>query len=199
MPNPTVDLKRVRRRKTLPRVLSHGEVAAIWEACLNDRDRTMVGLVLDTGVRLGEIAGMTKSELGTFGLRVEGKTGAREVPISPQLREMLLRLGGTSHFWLASDGRRLTYWGVKSAFRRVFRRAGLEGRKLGPHTLRHTLATEYCRGGGNVRALQSIMGHERLGTTMIYVNPAGLAVAQDHAQYSPFKTLVVADPAEVID
>ena len=188
--NPTIGLERVPRKKTLPRVLSRSEILAVWDACLNSRDRGLVGLVLDTGVRVGEIAGMTKADLDPFGLRVDGKVGQRHVPVSPQVRDMLVRLGDGSNFWLGSRGGRLTYWGLKRAFRRVLLRAGLQGRKLGAHTLRHTFATEYCRGGGNVTALQAILGHQRLATTMIYVHLAGLAVAEDHAVYSPFNRLV---------
>ena len=54
-----------------------------------------------------------------------------------------------------------------------------------------TLGTEYCRLGGNVRALQAIMGHERLDTTMRYVHLAGQAIAEDHAKSSPFTNLVL--------
>ena len=191
VPNPTIDLERVQRKKGLPRVLSHFEVSEVWRACLNDRDSGLIALVLDTGIRVGEIADMTKTDLDAFSLRLEGKVGQRQVPISPQVRDMLLPLGNNTHFWLGYRGSPLTRWGLKQAFRRIFKRAGLKGHKLGPHTLRHTFATEYCRAGGNVRVLQEIMGHERLETTMVYVRLAELAVAQDHAQHSPFKHLIL--------
>lgn len=135
---------------------------------------------------------MTKSDLDSPLLRVHGKIGQRQVPISPELAELLVSLGNDDFFWTGPGGHPLTYWGVKNAFRRVFQRAGLKGPKLGPHTLRHTFATEYCRVGGNVRVLQSIMGHESLSTTMIYVHLAGLAVAQDHARCSPLRRVVEA-------
>lgn len=114
---------------------------------------------------------------------MDGKVGQRQVPISPELSELLMTLGNNTFFWVGPSGNKLTYWGIKNVFRRVFHRAGLQGRKLGPHTLRHTFATEYCRAGGNVTVVQAIMGHERLTTTMIYVHLGGLAVAQDHARF----------------
>ncbi len=190
VPNPTMGMERLPRRKVLPRVFSHAEVDAVLASCLSARDRGLVALVLDTGVRVAEIAGMTKSDLDSSLLRVNGKIGRRQVPISPELTILLMSLGDDNFFWTGPGGHPLTYWGVKNAFRRVFQRAGLKGPKLGPHTLRHTFATEYCRAGGNVRVLQSIMGHESLSTTMIYVHSAGLAVSQDHARCSPLRRVV---------
>ena len=130
IPDPTIGLERVHRKKILPRVLTHDEVAAIWAACLNCRDQALVGLALDPGLRVGEITAMTKTDLDPFGLRVDGKVGQRQVPISPQLRNMLLPLGDSAHFRLGREGHCLTYWGGKNAFRRVFHRAGLQARKL---------------------------------------------------------------------
>lgn len=57
----------------------------------------------------------------------------------------------------------LTLWAeVKEAAAR----AGL--RRVSPHRLRHTFATEYLRRGGNIRRLQQILGHESLASTQIY-------------------------------
>ena len=111
------------------------------------------------------------------------------MPISQPIRDMLVPLGDDTYFWLSQYGGPLSYWGIRNAFRRVFQQAGLQGPKLGPHILRHTFATEYCRSGGNIRALQTIMGHERLATTMIYVHLAGQDVRADHAAHSPVQTL----------
>ena len=84
---------------------------------------------------------MMKADLDPFEYRVDGNVAQRQVPISPQIRDTLLPLGDSAHFWLGCSGRCLTYWGLKNAFRRVFQRAELHGRKLEPHTLRRTFAT----------------------------------------------------------
>ena len=83
----------------------------------------------------------------------------------------------------------MSYRGIQRSYQRILKRAGLTGAKLGPHLLRHTFATEYCRRGGNLRVLQDIMGHEDIETTMVYVHLAGRQVAEDHARHSPFKHL----------
>jgi integrase/recombinase XerD len=72
----------------------------------------------------------------------------------------------------------------------MFADAGITGRKTGPHTLRHTFGTMYVRSGGNLTALQKIMGHTDIKTTMIYVTLATSDVAADHARHSPVHTLL---------
>ncbi len=187
-PNPMNELEPTSFKKTLPRVFTPEEIDAIWNACAGDRDRGFLSVILDTGIRLGEVKSLTKGSIGPGYLRVDGKTGERQVPLSAPVRDLLQSLGDEELMWLGRQGP-MTSTGVQQAYRRLFRRAGLTGRKLGPHTLRHTFGTMYCRNGGNVRVLQEIMGHSDMETTMLYVHLAGLDVAGDHALHSPVRTL----------
>ena len=148
--NPMLRVDRLPRPRSLRRALSRAEIEAVWSACDNERDQGLIALVLDTGLRLSEIAGMWKRDLSLHRLRVKGKVGQRQVPVSPQLSARLFALGDEVSFWLGPAGARLTRSGVQQVFRRVLKRAGLTGPKLtGPHCLRHTFGTEYVRCGGN--------------------------------------------------
>lgn len=139
-------------------------------------------------IRLGEVVSLTQQSLGLGNLRADGKTGQRQVPLSNHINRLLRSLGDGEFVWTGKNGR-LTRSGVQQAYRRLFARAGIKGRKVGPHTLRHTFGTMYCREGGNIRVLQEILGHSDLETTMIYVHLAGLDVAGDHASHSPVRVL----------
>ena len=191
--NPMLTLDRIPKRKTLPRVLSQQEIDRVWASCEDDRDRAMVALILDTGIRLGELTGLAIGDVGNDHLRVAGKVGQRQVPMTPVVGSMLLAVGDDSHVWLGRRGRRMSYRGIQKTYQRILKGAGLTGPKLGPHLLRHTFATEYCRRGGNIRVLQEIMGHEDIATTMVYVHLAGRHVAEDHARYSPIIGLEMVD------
>ena len=193
--DPMLRVERTLRKKKLPRFLTRSEIAAVWAACEHDREQALIALFLDTGLRVGEVAGLTRPDVGDFSLRVTGKVGDRQVPITPRARSLLLSIGKGDFCWvsLKRPGRPLSRSGLQQVVRAVLLRAGLSGSKLGPHTLRHTFGTEYCRLGGNPRVLQEIMGHERIETTMGYVNLAGLAVSEDHAKASPFKNLLPED------
>ena len=189
--NPMVSLERLPRRKVMPRVLSQVEIDRVWAACDDNRNRGLVAVVIDTGIRLGEIAGTGKADLGFDHLRVTGKIGDRQVPMPPAVRDMLQDLGNDDYVWVGRRGRRMSYRGIQRTFQRILKRAGFTGPKLGPHFLRHTFATEYCRRGWNVRVLQEIMGHEDIKTTMVYVHLAGRHIVEDHARHSPINALPI--------
>jgi len=188
VPNLLDELPAPPNRKTLPRVLTVDELRVVIGACVDAREWAIIALVMDTGLRLGEIASLTKRDLGTGHLRVRGKVGDRQVPVSTPVRELLLALGDGNHIWIGKQGP-LTIHGVRMLFVRLLKRSGLTGAKLGPHVLRHTFGTFYVRAGGSVSVLQLILGHEELSTTMIYVHLAGSDVAADHAQHSPIRSL----------
>ena len=188
---PMVGVEPIPRKRTISRVLSKPEIEAVWRACDTDRDRAMIALALNTGLRLSEITSMEKRNLLDGVLRVSGKIGQRQVPVTPEVSDMLKQIGNEAAIWVGR-GRRLTTSGVHGAYERIFRRAGLTGPKLsGPHCLPHTFGTEYVARGGNVRVLQAIMGHQRIETTMVYVTLAGQVVARDHAEFSPFRQLLL--------
>ena len=178
-----VGMERIPYRRVMPRVLSAGEMAALVAVAGEGRNLAMLMLLLDTGIRAGELAGVGRGDFGGGWLRVTGKTGARLVPVSDAVFEVVdgvLVIDG----WAGQRGR-LGVAGVKSVFRRLFDQAQLGGDKRGPHTLRHTFATWYLRHGGGVRQLQYILGHQELTTTMRYVNLAGSDVMDDHRLHSP--------------
>ena len=191
VPNPMLGMEPIPRRRTLPRILSDEETRAVWEACNSERDRALVAVVMDTGVRLGELATMEKRHLAGGVLRVVGKVGHRQVPLTPEVMDMLHGIGTKRWVWCGPKGP-LTRSGIQLAFGRMFRRAGLTGPKIaGPHCLRHTFGTRYVAKGGSVTALQAIMGHQSIETTMIYVSLAGEIVSKDHAKHSPAKELMM--------
>lgn len=186
--NPMEKLDPLPRRRTLPRVLTRYEVGCLLDAAESRRDRALIQLPLDNGLRVGEIASLRWPGIGLDYAEVDGKTGKRRVPLSPSTKRLLLGLGDGEHVWTGRFGP-LTRNGVQKVYRDLFAAAGLVGPKLGPHTLRHTFGTWYIRGGGNVKMLQEILGHSRLETTMLYIHLAGVDVAADHARHSPLRSL----------
>ena len=188
MPNPCVGLEPIPRRRQLPRVLSRREVERLIAAALTDRDRALILVILDCGLRVGELANLRRQHIRDGWLVVDGKVGQRRVPVSDELRDTITALGQNEHIWMGQRGP-LSRAGVVLAFKRMFARAGITGPKAGPHALRHTFATMYLRTGGGVRQLQDILGHTKIETTMIYVHLAGRDVRADHSQHSPARTM----------
>ena len=188
LPNPCDELSPMPRRRRSRRVLTVDEVNRLLAAAENPRDRALLLVILDCGLRLAEVANLRHHHVRDGWLVVSGKTGERQVPVSSELVSLLGDLGAGEHLWVGRQGP-LTREGIMLIYRRMFEHAGIAGPKTGPHTLRHTFGTFYIREGGGVRQLQQIMGHTRIETTMIYVHLAGNDVAADHAIHSPARRL----------
>ena len=171
-------------RRKLPRVLSSSEVKHLLRCTDGEREYAILAVLLDTGMRVGELASMTRDKVGPDGILVSGKTGDRVVPINQNVLDLLDKQGDERGIWIGCQGR-LTGWGLQQIVRRTMRRAGFKPPKIGPHTLRHTFGVQYIINGGDMFSLQRIMGHQRLSTTMVYVAMSTELVARQHAKFSP--------------
>lgn len=159
------------------------------------RDLAIILLLLDTGMRLGEIAGLTMAEgeqaLRDGMLKVFGK-GSRErlVPVGGTTQNALRRYLDlhrpktfSGALFVGSRGENLAAEGIRQVIRRVSRRANVAG--VHPHRLRHTAAVTFLRAGGDVFTLQRILGHSTLAMTRNYVTLTDTDIKATHLRASP--------------
>jgi site-specific recombinase XerD len=197
--------ERVEARARLPKmrrqvldVLSREEIQAMEDAAGNERDKLIVRILGDTGMRLGELRGLTISDLRQDGretsVRVRGK-GDKErlVPMQPQLHRRLRRYAertrpnATTERIFVSLRRSketgqyeaLTESGVQQVIGNLADLAGIT-KRVYPHLLRHSFATHFLRRGGNPLLLQQILGHESLA--MITNTYSHLTMSDAHAE-----------------
>jgi site-specific recombinase XerD len=104
------------------------------------------------------------------------ETDRREAPLSEQL---FVSIGGNT------PGAGLTINGVHRIVSEAGRSARITGVRCSPHTLRHTFAVNFLRGGGNLFELQQIMGHEDVTVLRRYVELAESDLADAHRAASP--------------
>ena len=161
------------------------------------RDRAIVLLLLDTGLRVSEAAGIRLGDLRPDGsVKVMGK-GAKEriVPIGSTARGAIVRYiaqrgpGATDAPLFLGRRGALDWRGIQQVFKRLKTRAGISGR-CSPHSLRHTFARSYLVNGGDVFSLQRILGHTTLDMVKRYVSMADADVAAKHRTASPADRLV---------
>lgn len=154
-----------------PPVLHPDQVQAVLAACkgrdfTDRRDTAIVLTFYDTGIRLGELVGMTVDDLDRDrGLvYVSGKTGGRWVPVGNTTLEALVRYlrlrrshpaAARPEFWLGPKGG-LTSSGVSQLLKRRGDAAGIPG--LRPHLFRHSFAHEFLAAGGGETDLQHLAG-----------------------------------------
>lgn len=209
--NATQDAQAPPRQTARTRVLTVGELRRVLAAAATSgrQDNALIALLLDTGIRIGEAAGLNTDQIdmdnaGGLALTVSGKTGWRRVPASAAAWRQIapLMLPGQPLFrrWdqrrdLRSDGAALTSRALSARVRVIFERAGLSGPKLGPHALRHTFATMFLAAGGQLAVLQLLLGHTSIAMTMRYVALADSLTTAEHHRLSPL-VLLAAPPAK---
>ena len=186
--NPCQDLGRWNPPDTLPRYYTREEIDRIAAAVLTDIERALIALILDNGLRIGEVASLLKSRIKDGCVMVRGKRGGHRVPVSPEVIAMIKALGKGNVIWMGRKGR-LNAGALAQICRNVIVRAGITGEGRGPHTLRHTFATWYLKRGGHLLNLKEILGHKHLKQTLVYLHLSGADVDEDHAQFSPFRQL----------
>jgi integrase/recombinase XerD len=180
--------------KPLPRFLDDAAAARLMRASRADPDplsRLIVELLARTGIRKGELLGLTVDavvQIGSaFWLRIPvGKLhNDRYIPLHPQLKELLddwianhRPSGLRSERLLLERNRPVTSLRVASALRRLGGEAGIG--HVTAHQLRHTLATQAINRGMSLDAIAALLGHKTLAMTMVYARIADKTVADEY-------------------
>jgi integrase/recombinase XerD len=166
------------------------------------RDLTIILILLDSGIRASELVNLTTTDVNLDDgiITVFGKGYKyRAVPIGSKVQrtiwKYLLRHRPEpanplcSNLFLSGSGYPLTVNTLEAIVERRCMKAGIEGVRCSPHTFRHTCAISYLRNGGDVFALQRILGHETLDMVRSYVNVAMYDLQAMHQRYSPVDNL----------
>lgn len=200
-PNPMKDIKAPRRPKLVMPTLEANEILKLLQSVDNLRDRAILTLIIDTGVRAGEVCSLLKQNIRQETIIVKGKTGWREVPISEETRNLLFQVAATSpcdyvfHNSKGQMGRHSIY----DLVRKYLTKAGIKGPKLGPHRLRHAFGKNFLVQGGDLRSLQEIMGHADIETTQKYASLNLNDIVKKHRQFSPLRAVYAAENAALLD
>jgi integrase/recombinase XerC len=181
--NPASNLEAPKRKKRLPRALSWPQVKSLLEPSLYQkekeglRDRAILELLYNTGLRLAEISSLKKKDINfeEGEIKVLGK-GSKEriVPFGENAAKILtgyLDSKNSKDDFIFSNkyGEKLGRRGIA----RVVKKYGakvIEEKKFSPHVLRHSFATHLLDEGANLLAVKEMLGHEKLSTTQIYAH-----------------------------
>ncbi len=186
--DPTELLRTPQVGQKLPTVLTIEEVNAIKDeadASIPEgvRNRAIIEVLYSCGLRISELTGLKFSDLffDDGFIRVEGKgSKQRLVPISPLVRkEVELYLayrqqiepqrGCQDFVFLSKRGKPISRITVFHYVKQYAEMAGIQ-KNISPHTFRHTFATHLLERGANIRAIQQMLGHEKITTTEIYTH-----------------------------
>jgi len=174
------------RAKKLPTVLTEDEQARLLSQPTpryptGERNRTMLRLMLNTGLRLAEVTALKWRDLDltTGKLMVRQGKGRKDrtlwvaeadIDSLRHLRERQAKeCGKCDCVFTTLEGKPLGHRYVQRMIARYARKAGIE-KRITPHTLRHSFATDLYRETSKIRLVQKVLGHSDLSTTMIYTH-----------------------------
>lgn len=163
------------------------------------RDRAILETLFSTGVRVSELCSLDRDDVGGSGeFSVRGKGNKiRLVFLSSgaamAIKDFLARRSDTDPALfirlpqpgkkLTADNLRLTPRTIQRIIRKYAVKAGIVGKKVSPHTLRHSFATDLLRNGADIRSVQSLLGHSSVTTTQIYTHVTDKRLREVHDKY----------------
>lgn len=205
--DPAAGLKSPRVPRRLPRTLSQNDtetlMAAILDAAALDngpagaRDAAILEVLYSSGLRVGELCGLDLPDIDRQRgvLRVLGKGNKmRSVPIGQPAQRAVDSWLARRPEWLTPASGNAVFLGRRGGrldqrvARRVVHdamRAIPEAPDVGPHGMRHAMATHLLEGGADLRSVQEILGHASLATTQIYTHVSGDRLKQAFRQAHP--------------
>jgi integrase/recombinase XerD len=166
------------------------------------RDKVMTMVMLDSMVRISELLSMKRSRVdlkaGIIELEaLNTKTRKRrEVPISAKTAKALSEYMkesedfGEDTLFLTYDGRPIDSHTWRRRLKEIGQIAGIKGKRVSPHTFRHTGALFYIMNGGDPFSLQKILGHSDMSMTRRYVQMSNVDVRKKHNSFSPLKNIL---------
>lgn len=184
--DPSAALPRPGAGRSLPKSLSHADIARIFETLdremaagksLAMRMAALIELLYGSGMRASELVALPRASVRPESpfLILKGK-GDRErlVPISDRAQAAVARwrthVPSDSRWLFPSRAGHLSRIRLYQLVKDLATKAGIPPDRISPHVLRHAFATHLLEGGADLRTLQTLLGHADIATTQIYTH-----------------------------
>ena len=180
----TAGIKRPKKEKRIPNVLTKEEVKRLLDACKNKKSRLMLSLMYAAGFRVSELVSLKHSDLSfdekTGHIRqAKGKKDRIfNIPnfLLDALKEQAENQKQSGQEFLFSGAKgRLTERNIQKIVKNTAKKAGIQ-KDVHPHTLRHSFATHLLESGTDIRYIQALLGHSSISTTEIYTHVSSEAL-----------------------
>jgi integrase/recombinase XerD len=201
--NPFASLKKIKQQTKQIDVLTIEQVKLIFKAFdltwySDFRDYVLCNVMLDTFGRIDEICKLKKTDVdyingvATFNVTKNGRF--RHVPITRKVIRMIEDLNvetsdfDSEYIFISNHGTPLRPDAFRKHLKEVVERTDVKVRVY-PHLFRHTSSTLFLANGGSVRALQKILGHAQIETTMIYSHMLDETIKEQHERFNPLQMI----------
>lgn len=180
--NPVTNLELPKQTQHIPKLLTAQEIELLISSASDTKNsirlRAMLELVYASGLRVSELCSLPKSAILGDKLLIHGK-GAKErfVPIHTAAQQALQKwllygVPQNSKYVFPSNSQtgHITRDGFFKILKKCAILSGIDPHRVSPHVLRHSFASHLLAHGANLRAIQTMLGHEDISTTQIYTH-----------------------------
>lgn len=173
--NPSLEVSHPKYAATLPRSFSKMEYRAIRDVAKEDaRTYAMVEILLQTGIRIGELANIRLSDVkdSTLSVRPYGKNPTREVPLNKAVKKAITdyiksKSNGPrdreDYLFITRTNKPLLIRNIRQIITRCFREVGIKDATV--NDFRNTFITHQLLSGYSIEYIAKIVGHKRLSST----------------------------------
>lgn len=173
------NIKKIKRRKRLPSVLTRDEVLRLLAMISNTKHRMMISLMYASGLRLSEVVALKVKDLDLEVLSLHVRDSKQHKDrftiispkLVPELREMVRGRKPGETLFISSFQKRYAKRTLQLILEKARSRAELN-KRVTCHTLRHSFATHLKESGVDIKSIQQLLGHKSIKTTMIYIHLA---------------------------
>jgi integrase/recombinase XerD len=200
-------LLKIKEPKTFPGCLTSEQVKQLVNACKRIRDKFIICLLYETGMRIGEVLGLRHEDIYSQGVNEihviprddnvnssRAKAGVeRVIHVSRDLMKLYSNYLIEEYpedidcdyvfvnCWDGEVGQPMNYGAINGLFKRLAKKTGIQAT---PHLLRHTHATELIRSGWDMTHLQKRLGHTNIQTTInTYVHLTDADLQEEYQKY----------------
>jgi integrase/recombinase XerC len=203
--SPMSNIVTPKAEKKLPQFLDERAVEEMMnipdaETTLGARDAAILELLYSTGMRRGELVGLSEGDIDFYErtVKVLGKGNKqRIIPFGKKAQQALehyeyhrKKISGADRspepeaFFLTAKGKRLYPSAVNAIVKKYFKEVS-EIKQQSPHVLRHSFATHLLDRGADIFAVKELLGHESLSTTQIYTHMTSERLKKVYRQAHP--------------
>lgn len=178
-----------KRQETVPVFLTEEEVALMIDYASNLRNKFVISLLYASGIRLSELISLNRGQIVEKRFTVIGKGGKPRLCFIDDRTEKLMeeylarRKDNDSALVVSYNFKeRMTKTNIELLVRNTASKAGIN-KKVTPHTLRHSYATNFLRNNGNMRYLSYSLGHASMDTTAMYAHVVDYDLERQYQQF----------------
>lgn len=190
--NPARSIKAIKYESKERQALTQLELEYLRSACETPRDRAILEFLYSTGCRVSELIGVKKSDVNwndntvhLFGKGKKHRTSYLNAKAVVAVKDYLKTRTDQNEYLFVSERQPhdcITKSSVESVMRTISSRSGI-GKRVTPHVIRHTTATQAVNSGMPIEDISKLLGHASVATTMIYAKSHSSKVQSEHARY----------------